>query len=43
MKVFFLYLLIVVNDGNYYWEKIPFGLTLNVKKYNLLNTKVFNN
>jgi hypothetical protein len=28
MKVFFLYLLIVVNDGNYYWEKIPFGFTL---------------
>ena len=28
MKVFFLYLLIVVNDGNYYFEKIPFGFTL---------------
>ena len=28
MKVFFLYLLIVVNDGTYYWEKIPFGFTL---------------
>ena len=28
MKVFFLYLLIIVNDGNYYLEKVPFGFTL---------------
>ena len=28
MKVFFLYLLIVVNYETYYWVKIPFGFTL---------------
>ena len=28
MKVFFLYLLIVVNSETYYWIKIPFGFTL---------------
>jgi len=28
MKVFFLYLLIVVNNETYYWEKITFGFTL---------------
>ena len=28
MKVFFLYLLIVVNSETYYWVKIPFGFNL---------------
>ena len=28
MKVFFLYLLIVVNYETYYWVKIPFGFNL---------------
>ena len=28
MKIFFLYLIIIVNDGNYYLEKVPFGFTL---------------
>ena len=28
MKVFFLYLLIVINSETYYWVKIPFGFTL---------------
>ena len=28
MKVFFLYLLIVVNSETHYWIKIPFGFTL---------------
>ena len=28
MKVFFLYLIIVVDSGSYYTEKIPFGFNL---------------
>ncbi len=28
MKVFFLYLIIVVDSGSYYYEKIPFGFSL---------------
>ena len=28
MKVFFLYLIIIVNSETYYTEKIPFGFTL---------------
>ena len=28
MKIFFLYLIIIANDGNYYLEKVPFGFTL---------------